>query len=125
MLGVDDGVVEGPEPVVELPVAGGELVALVVEALEAGLEPGDLVAGEVEADGAQLRDDAAVPFRGVGLALEGAQLAPDLAQQVLEAQQVRLRWRRGAVRRLLLAAAELEDPGGLLDDRAPVGRGGR
>src|SRR5665811_794112 len=88
MFGVDDGVVEGPETVVELAFARRELVTLVAEAFEAGLESGDLMAGEVEADGAQLGDDAAVSSRGVGLALEGCELAFHFAQQVLETEQV-------------------------------------
>src|SRR5450631_2400766 len=123
MLGVDDGVVEGPETVVELAFAGRELVAFVAEAFEAGLETGDLMAGEVEADGAQLGDDAAVSFRGVGLALEGGELAFHFAQQVLEAEQVPLGGGETAFG-AFLAATELEDPGGFLDDGAPVRGGG-
>ena len=55
---------------------------------------------------------------GLGLALERAQLATNLAEQVLEAQQIGL----GGVEPtlgLLLALAILEDAGGLFDDAAP------
>ena len=51
---------------------------------------GDLAAGEVEPQRRQLGDQVAVAAGGVGLALERAQLAPHLAQQVLQAQQVAL-----------------------------------
>ena len=55
----------------------------------------------------------------LGLALERAQLAADLAQQVLDAQQVGLGGVEPALG-LLLALAVLEDAGGLLDDRPAV-----
>ncbi len=64
-------------------------------------------------------DDGAVAAGGVGLALERAQLAPDLAEQVLEAQEVRLGGLQPTLD-LLPALAELEDPGGLLDDAPAV-----
>ena len=61
------------------------------------------------------------PWRSAacGLALERAQLAADLAQEVLDAQQVRLGGVEPALG-LLLALAELQDAGGLLDDRAAL-----
>ena len=55
----------------------------------------------------------------LGLATERLELAPDLAEQVVEAGQVAV----GGVElaeRLLLALAVLEDAGGLLDEAAPV-----
>ena len=58
----------------------------------------------------------------LGLAPEGLELSPDLAEQVGEPGQVAL----GGVElaeRLLLALAVLEDPGRLLDEAAPVLRG--
>ena len=67
----------------------------------------------------ELGDQVAVAAGGIGLTLERAELAPDLAQQVLDAQQVGL----GGVEPtlgLLLALAVLEDARGLLDDAAPV-----
>ena len=45
---------------------------------------GQLAAGHVDAQRLQLGDHVAVAAGGVGLALERAQLAPHLAQQVLE-----------------------------------------
>ena len=52
----------------------------------------------------------------VGLALERAQLAAHLAEQVLQAGEVALGGRQAALG-LLLAAAVLQDAGGLLDDQ--------
>ena len=64
----------------------------------------------------QLGDQVAVAAGRLGLALERAQLAAHLAEQVLDAQQVGLGGVEPALG-LLLALAELEDAGGLLDDR--------
>ena len=75
--------------------------------------------GEVQRDRVELGDDAVVAARRVGLALERPQLAPDLAQQVGEAQQVALGRLEPALG-LLLALAELEDARGFLDDRPAV-----
>jgi hypothetical protein len=59
----------------------------------------------------------------LGLTTQGLQLAADLPRQVGQPCQVRLH--RGELAEgLLLAAAVLEDPGGLLDEAAPVLRGG-
>ena len=55
----------------------------------------------------------------LGLAFERAQLAANLAEQVLEAQQVGLGGVEAALG-LLLALAVLEDAGGLLDDRPAI-----
>ena len=55
----------------------------------------------------------------VGLTLEGLQLAPHLAQEVLQAQQARL-GRFEATLGLLLAAPVLQDSGGFLDDRPAI-----
>ena len=60
---------------------------------------------------------------GLGLALERPELAADLAQQVLHAQEVRL-GRVESAFGLLLALAELEDTRRLFDDRPPVLRTG-
>ena len=90
-----------------------------MEALAPGLEPGDLVAGEVDADRPQLLDQPAVAAGGVGLTLQRGELAPDLPQQVVEAQEVafgRLEAALGA----LAALAELEDAGRFLDDGPAV-----
>jgi hypothetical protein len=57
------------------------------------------------------------------LALERAELAAHLAQQVLDPQQVGLGGVEPALG-LLLALAELEDAGGFLDDAAPILRTG-
>ena len=67
----------------------------------------------------QLRDQRAVAAGGVGLALERPELAAHLAEQVLEAGEVALGRRQPALG-LLLAAAELQDAGRLLDDQPPV-----
>ena len=55
----------------------------------------------------------------LGLAAERLQLAPDLARQVGQAGQVRLHGVELA-EGLLLAAAVLQDPRGLLDEAAPI-----
>ena len=57
--------------------------------------------------------------RHLGLAAERLQLAPDLAREVGQAGQVRLHGVELA-EGLLLAAAVLQDPRGLLDEAAPV-----
>ncbi len=56
---------------------------------------------------------------GLGLALQGTHPAPQLLDQIGQADQV-LRVRVQAALRLLLAAPELEDPGRLLDGQPPV-----
>ena len=84
-----------------------------------GAEGRQLASPQVEAQVEQLGGQVAVAAGGVGLLLQGLQLAADLPQQVGEADQVGL----GAVQAalgLLLAAAELEDAGRLLDDQAAV-----
>ena len=120
VLGVEHGVVERAQTRAQLAVARVEVGALVAQALEARLEAGDLVAGEVELDRAELGATTAVLLRGLGLALERCELAPHLAQQVVEAQEVAL-GRDEATLGAFLALAELQDPRRLLDDA----RGGR
>ena len=79
----------------------------------------DLATGEVETDRVDLGDETVVAAGGVGLAFERPQLAPDLAQEIGEAQEVAL-GRLEPAFGLLLALAELQDPGGFFDDRPPV-----
>ena len=67
----------------------------------------------------ELGDELLVAPRRLRLALERAQLAAHLAQQVLQAQQVGLGGVEPALG-LLLALAVLEDAGRLLDDRPPL-----
>ena len=93
--------------------AGGAAVG------QPALQRGELAAGEEQVQGAQLGDERAVAAGGVGLALERAQLAAHLAEQVAEAGEVALGGGQAALG-LLLALAELQDAGGLLDDEAPV-----
>ena len=90
LLGVEHGDVEVAQPHPHGTFALAELGALVAQPLALGLEPGDLVTGEVHADRAQLLDQPAVTARGVGLALQRRELTPHLAQQVVEAQEVAL-----------------------------------
>ena len=85
VLDVEHAAVELAQPRPHEPLLLGVLVAGVVQTLEPGLTAGDLVAGEVEADRAQLRFDAAVPAGGVGLLLQRPELAADLAHEVVEA----------------------------------------
>ena len=95
------------------------LGARVAQALDPRLQAGDLVAGEVEADRAQLLDQAAVAAGRVGLRLQRRELAAHLAEEVVEPQQVALGRLEPALGPLA-ALAELEDPGGFLDDRPAV-----
>ena len=67
----------------------------------------------------QLGDEVAVAPGGVGLALERAELAAHLAQEVAEPGEVALGGGEAALG-LLLALAVLQDPGGLLDDQAAL-----
>jgi hypothetical protein len=85
----------------------------------AAAQPGDLLAGEVDPQCGQLGHHGAVATGGVGLLLERAELAADLTQEVLERGQVALGGGEPALG-LLLAAAVLQDAGGLLDDQAAV-----
>ena len=73
----------------------------------------------MQRDRTELVDDAVVTARGVGLALERPELAPHLAQQVGEPEQVAFGRFEPALR-LLAPLAELQDPGGFLDDRPAV-----
>ena len=77
------------------------------------------MAGEVQADRADLVDEAVVTTRRVGLTLQRREAAPDLAQQVVEAEQAALGGLEPPLG-LLAALAVLQDAGGLLDDGAPV-----
>ncbi len=79
----------------------------------------DLAPGEVQPDRVELGDEPVVAAGGIGLAFERAQLAPHLAQEIGEPEQVALGRLQPALG-LLLALAELEDAGGLLDDRPAV-----
>ena len=92
---------------------GGAAVA------QPALQRGELAAGEEQVEGAQLGDEVAVAAGGVGLPLERSQLAPHLAEEVAEAGEVALGGGEAALG-LLLALAELQDAGGLLDDEAPL-----
>ena len=69
------------------------------------------------------RLDAGGAAGDLGLAAQRLELAPDLAEQVVEAGQVAVAGVELA-ERLLLALAVLEDAGGLLDEAAPVLGGG-
>ena len=85
----------------------------------ARLQAGDLAAGEVQPDRAELVDEPVVAAGGVGLPLQRRELPAHLAEQVVEAQQVALGGLEPALG-LLPALAELQDAGGFLDDRPAV-----
>ena len=87
--------------------------------LLAGGEGGQLPAGEVQAQGPQLGGQGVVAAGGVGLALQGLELAADLPVQVGQADEVGLGGLQPALG-LLLAPAELQDAGRLLDDEPAV-----
>jgi hypothetical protein len=106
---------------------GGVLCAQSLPALGARPQPRaqrrQLLSCEEQADRSQLGHEVAVASGGGCLALQRAQLAAELAQQVGEAQEVGLGGLEPALGPLL-AAPELEDAGRLLDDRPPVLRPG-
>ena len=70
-------------------------------------------------DRPQLLDQPAVTTGGVGLALQRRELAPHLAQQVVEPEEVALGRFEPALG-ALTPLAELQDPGRLLDDGPAV-----
>ncbi len=74
---------------------------------------------EVEPEGAEFFDQRSVTAGGVGLAFEGTKLAADLAEEVLEAEEVGL-GRLETTLGLLPPLAVFEDAGGLLDDAAAI-----
>ena len=96
-----------------------ELTAADAATSESGREHFDVAAGEVEPDVSELRRETVVAAGGVGLALERPQLPAHLAEQVGEAQEVRLGRLEPALGPLL-ALAVLEDARGLLDDRPTI-----
>ncbi len=93
------------------------------QALQPPLQARDLPTGDVDPQRGQLGDHLPVAAGGLGLALQRAQLAAHLAQQVLDPQQAGLRGVEPALGPLL-ALAVLEDAGRLLDHGPPVLRAG-
>ncbi len=75
--------------------------------LDAALEPGDVLAGQVEPERGELGDHGAVAAGGLGLLLERPELAPHLAEQVLDPGEVALGGGQPALG-LLLAPPVLE-----------------
>ena len=118
-LGGEDGGVERGEVRLEGNLVGGELSPRPRPRLEPAAEGGELAAGEVAAQQLELGHQITVAAGGVGLALEGSQLAPDLAHEVLQAQQARLGGGQLALGPLL-ALPELEHAGGFLDHEAAL-----
>ena len=86
-----------------------------------GAQGGDLPPGDVDAQSTELGGQLTMSLGRLGLAFEGPQLAADLAEQVLQSQEVRFGGVEAALR-LLFALAVLEDAGGLLDDRPALFR---
>ncbi len=82
---------------------------------ELDAQAGDLAARHEHPQRVQFGDECFVALRCLRLPLERAELAADLAQEILEPEQVRL-GRVETALGLLLALAVLEDAGGLLDD---------
>jgi hypothetical protein len=115
-LRVDDVGVEGAEPHTNVLLEVGQLGALGAASFFARSQRVELASGEVQRDRAELGHESVMPARGVGLALQRPKTAPDLAQQVGEAEQIALGRLEPALR-LLAPLAELEDPGGFFDDR--------
>ena len=114
-----DGPVELGQTVADLAITSAKRRGLVAQAFEAGLEPADLVADEVEADRRRLGHQSAVATGGVGLALQWRQPSSHLSQQVVQPQQAGL-GRFEASFGLLSPLAVLQDPGRLFDDGSPI-----
>ena len=83
-------------------------------------QPGDLAAGQIDPQRGEFGHEVAVAAGGLGLLLQGPELAADLAHQVPGPDQIALH-RLQAALSPLPALAVLEDAGGLLDDRPAVG----
>ena len=99
---------------------GGRTVELDArERLELGAQSGDLATGDEGLEFGEFDDERAMAFGGFRLPFERTQLSTDLTEQVLDPQQVGF-GRVETAFGLLLALAELEDAGRLLDDRPPL-----
>ena len=118
-LGGEHRGVELGEGAAQEVVLGGQLGAGGGAVGQAPGEGGELAPGEEHLQRAQLGDEVAVAAGGVGLALERAELAAHLAQEVAEPGEVALGGGEPALG-LLLALAVLQDAGRLLDDEAAV-----
>ena len=81
-LGVEAGQ-RGPQ----LALGGGGRGLVGGQRREPGLQRGDLAAGEEQPQAVELGHQVAVAAGGLGLALQRPQLAPDLAQEVLQPQR--------------------------------------
>ena len=122
-LGGQHGGVERGQLAAQLGVERAQVDPLGSQADQPLAQPGDLPSGGEHLQATQLTDQCAVAARRLGLALQRAELAAHLAEQVLDTQQAGL----GGIETplgLLLAPPVLEDAGGLLDDRAAVFRPG-
>ncbi len=119
MLGFEHLGVEAAELHADVLFLLGEIPAHAHPLLLSAAQLVDLAPGEVQADGVELGDEPVVAAGGVGLAFQRSQLAPHLAQEIREPEQVAL-GRFEAALRLLLALAELEDAGRLFDDRPAI-----
>ena len=113
---VGEGVLDGGAPLDEGGLVGDLL-------LEHGRELHEVVGEEPQAGVAGVGLDDGGAARGLGLAAERAELAADLTGEVLDPGEVGLHGLELA-QRALLAAAVLEDAGGLLDEAAAL-LGGR
>ena len=118
-LGIEHRDVEVAQPSAQLGLAATVLGARVAQTLDAGLQATDFVTCEVQPDRAQFVDETAVTAGRVGLSLERCELTAHLAEQVVEAEEVALGGFETAFG-TLTTLAEFQDPGRLLDDRAPV-----
>ena len=98
---------------------GVPLVLAAPVLVERAAQPDDLVGEQPGAGVAHDGGDRRGLAGDLGLAAERLQLAPDLAGEVGQAREVRLH-RVELAERLLLAAAVLQDAGGLLDEAAAV-----
>jgi hypothetical protein len=108
--------VELAQPGAQLALGSFQLLFGDLVGLQLGAESGELLARQVHAECGELRHHVAVAPGGVGLLLQRAELTAHLAQQVLQPGEVALGVGQPPLG-LLLAAAELEDARGLLDDQ--------
>jgi hypothetical protein len=103
--------------VTELPLS--ELGMRALGVLEPAAQPVELTTGQVQPERTQLGSEAVVAASRLRLALERPQLATDLTLEVLQPEQVLLAGLEATLGPLA-PAAELENPGSLLDHHAPI-----
>ncbi len=118
-FGVENRDVEFAQARLDGRLFAGEFVRLFLQPTRLGLEARKFAADQMHPNRAQFVDHAVVAACRVGLLLERAEAAPDLAQQVVEANEVAFGGFEAPLG-LLAPLAVLQDPGGFFDDAATI-----